>query len=129
MEKSRIIEVLAGWNFWNRDLEVGIPRKSYLDELLRFFKADKIVSIVGVRRSGKSTLMRQMAKAMIEAGTDRKNILIVNFEEPEFEGANVGLLQRIYEAYLEILRPPPGNPFCSLMRSKTWRGGSVLSGP
>lgn len=113
MEKSRIIEVLAGWNFWNRDLEVGIPRKSYLDELLRFVKADKIVSIVGVRRSGKSTLMRQMAKAMIEAGTDRKNILIVNFEEPEFEGANVGLLQRIYEAYLEILRPP-GKPFLFL---------------
>jgi predicted AAA+ superfamily ATPase len=113
MEKSRIIEVLAGWNFWNRDLEVGIPRKSYLGELLGFVKADKIVSIVGVRRSGKSTLMRQMAKAMIEAGTDRKNILIVNFEEPEFEGANVGLLQRIYEAYLEILRPP-GKPFLFL---------------
>jgi len=113
MEKTRIVEVLSGWNFWSRDLDVGIPRKSYVDELLKFVKTDKIVSIVGVRRSGKTTLMKQMVKNLIEAGTDRNNTLIVNFEEPEFEGADVNFLQRIYEAYLEILKPP-GKPFVFL---------------
>ena len=113
MEKTRIVEVLSRWNFWSRDLNVGIPRKSYVDELLKFVKTDKIVSIVGVRRSGKTTLMKQMVKNLIEAGTDRNNTLIVNFEEPEFEGADVNFLQRIYEAYLEILKPP-GKPFVFL---------------
>jgi len=113
MEKTRIVEVLSRWNFWSRDLDVGIPRKSYVDELLKFVKTDKIVSILGVRRSGKTTLMKQMVKNLIEAGTDRNNTLIVNFEEPEFEGADVNFLQRIYDAYLEILKPP-GKPFVFL---------------
>lgn len=26
MEKNRIVEVLSRWNFWSRDLEVGIAR-------------------------------------------------------------------------------------------------------
>ncbi|MFN4133603.1 MAG: AAA family ATPase, partial [Candidatus Hadarchaeales archaeon] len=86
MEKTRIVEVLSRWNFWSRDLNVGIPRKGYVDELLKFVKTDKIISIVGVRRSGKTTLMNQVVKNLIEAGTDRNNTLIVNFEEPEFEG-------------------------------------------
>lgn len=105
MEKTRIVEVLSKWNFWNRDLDTGILRKSYVDELLKFVKTDKIISIVGVRRSGKTTLMKQMAKLLMEGGTDRNNFLMVNFEEPEFEGADVSLLQRIYEAYLEIVKP------------------------
>jgi len=105
MEKTRIVEVLSKWNFWNRDLDTGILRKSYVDELLKFVKTDKIISIVGVRRSGKTTLMKQMAKLLMESSTDRNNFLMVNFEEPEFEGADVSLLQRIYEAYLEIVKP------------------------
>lgn len=113
MEKTRIVEVLSKWNFWNRDLDTGILRKSYVDELLKFVKTDKIISIVGVRRSGKTTLMRQMAKLLMESSTDRNNFLMVNFEEPEFEGADVSLLQRIYEAYLEIVKPS-GKPFVFL---------------
>lgn len=105
MEKTRIVEVLSKWNFWNRDLDTGILRKSYVDKLLKFVKTDKIISIVGVRRSGKTTLMKQMAKLLMESSTDRNNFLMVNFEEPEFEGADVSLLQRIYEAYLEIVKP------------------------
>jgi len=105
MDKERIIEILNTWNFWNKDLEVGILRKGYLDKLLEFIKTDKIISIIGVRRSGKSTLIRQMAKNLIEKGLDRSNILIVNFEEPEFEGLDVKFLIQLYQAYNEIIKP------------------------
>lgn len=121
MEKTRIVEVLSKWNFWNRDLDTGILRKSYVDELLKFVKTDKIISIVGVRRSGKTTLMRQMAKLLMEGGADRNNFLMVNFEEPEFEGADVNLLQRIYEAYLEIVKPS-GKPFVFLDEIQNVKG-------
>jgi predicted AAA+ superfamily ATPase len=113
MEKARMVEVLSKWNFWSRDLEVGILRRDYVDALLKFAKAGKIVSIVGVRRSGKTTLMKQMAKLLMDEGTNRGDLLIVNFEEPEFVGADVGLLQRMYEAYLEIVKPA-GKPFVFL---------------
>jgi len=113
MEKARMVEVLSKWNFWSRDLEVGILRRDYVDALLKFAKAGKIVSIVGVRRSGKTTLMKQMAKLLMDEGTNRGDLLIVNFEEPEFVGTDVGLLQRMYEAYLEIVKPA-GKPFVFL---------------
>ncbi len=71
MEKSRIIEVLNRWNFWSRDIDTGILRKNYVDRLLKFVKTDKIISIVGVRRAGKSTLIKQMAKKLIDEGVDR----------------------------------------------------------
>jgi len=121
MEKTRIVEVLSKWNFWNRDLDAGILRKSYVDELLKFVKTDKIISIVGVRRSGKTTLMKQMAKLLMEGGTDRNNFLMVNFEEPEFEGADVSVLQIIYEAYLEIVKPS-GKPFVFLDEIQNVKG-------
>jgi len=121
MEKSRIIEVLDRWNFWGRDLDVGILRGGYVDTLLRFTKTGKIVSIVGVRRSGKTTLMKQMARILIDQGTSRNNFLIVNFEEPEFVGADVSLLQRIYEAYLEIMKPV-GKPFIFLDEIQNVKG-------
>jgi predicted AAA+ superfamily ATPase len=121
MEKSRIIEVLGRWNFWGRDLDVGILREGYVNTLLRFTKTGKIVSIVGVRRSGKTTLMKQMARILIDQGTSRNSLLIVNFEEPEFVGADVSLLQRIYEAYLEIMKPV-GKPFIFLDEIQNVKG-------
>lgn len=121
MEKTRIIEVLSKWNFWSKDLDVGIPRRSYVDEMLRLIKTDKVISVVGVRRSGKSTLIRQLARALIDEGVNRNDILIVNFEEPEFEGADVGSLQRIYEAYLELMKPT-GKPFLFLDEIQNVRG-------
>ncbi|MEW5760212.1 MAG: ATP-binding protein [Candidatus Thermoplasmatota archaeon] len=113
MEKSQIIEVLNKWNFWSKELDIGILRKDYLVKLLRFVKTDKIISIVGIRRSGKSTLIKQMAKSLGDELSNRNNILIINFEEPEFEDTDINFLQRIYEAYMEIIKPK-GKPFIFL---------------
>jgi predicted AAA+ superfamily ATPase len=56
MNKENLIEILTHWNFWRRDLDIGVYRGVYLDKVLRFIKTNKVISIVGVRRSGKSTL-------------------------------------------------------------------------
>ncbi|HHF42370.1 MAG TPA: hypothetical protein ENL38_01455, partial [Candidatus Aminicenantes bacterium] len=92
MTKEQIIEVLNHWNFWNRDIDVGLFRFEYLHKLLEFLETDKIISIVGVRRSGKSTLIRQMARTLVERGVERERILIINFEEPSFEGTDLNFL-------------------------------------
>jgi len=113
MNKERVVEILGAWNFWNKEIDIGILRKKYLDKLLEFVQTDKVISIVGVRRSGKSTLIKQMAKKLIEGGTDKNNTLIINFEEPEFENMDAQSLLEIYQAYLEIIKPC-GKPYLFL---------------
>ncbi|MFH1392723.1 MAG: ATP-binding protein, partial [bacterium] len=106
MHKEKIIEILNSWNFWQKIPETGMPRKDYLDKMAQFDKTSQIVSIVGVRRSGKSTLMLQYIKKLIDNGLPVKNTLYVNLEDPRFLGElSVKLLQDIYEAYLEYLEP------------------------
>lgn len=121
MDKEKIIEVLANWNFWERDIHTGILRENYLNKLLKFIETNKVISIVGVRRSGKSTIIRQMAKSLIQRGIPRSDTLIINFEEPQFENVDIHFLIRIYQAYLEIIRPK-GIPFVFLDEIQNVKG-------
>ena len=105
MNKEKIIEILTDWNFWQRDIDIGIIREKYLDEILKFIKSGKIISIVGIRRSGKSTLIKQIAKELIKKSIPKTDILIVNFEEPQFSDIDVNSLIQIYQSYLEIISP------------------------
>lgn len=105
MNKENIIEVLNEWNFWNKDIPVGVERTNYLNKLLEFISSNKIISIIGIRRSGKSTLIKQLAKKLIENGLSPVNILIINFEEPMFENIDRAFLLKMYQAYMEIISP------------------------
>jgi len=105
MNKNEIIEILQDWNFWKKDLEVGIERTVYLDKLKSFLKTGQIVTITGARRAGKSFLMRQLIRSLISEGVNRSNILMVNFEDPRFTELDAKTLQRLYGVYLEFLNP------------------------
>jgi predicted AAA+ superfamily ATPase len=105
MEKNEIIKILYDWNFWDRDLETGIERGPYVERLLRYLNTDLVCVVTGARRSGKSYIMRQAIKRLIDTGVERNEILMINFEDPRFPKLNVTLLQKIYETYLEFLSP------------------------
>jgi len=65
-----------------------------------------IVSLIGVRRSGKSVLMRQIAKKLMENGIANKNeILIVNFEDKRIVERDLKLIDDFFNAYMEEIRP------------------------
>lgn len=121
MKKETIIEVLSDWNFWHKDIDTGIPRTHYLERILKFIRSNKIISIIGVRRSGKSTLINQLAQTLIQKRTPKSDILLVNFEEPQFEGIDVKPLLRIYEAYFEVIGPT-GKPFIFLDEIQNVKG-------
>jgi len=106
MEKEKIIEILDEWNFWSHTPDYGILREGYLREFEEMMATKQVVFITGVRRSGKSTLMKQHIKKMIDKGEDRKNFLYLNFEEPKFiDELSVGFLIDVFDAYLEIVQP------------------------
>lgn len=107
MEKTKIMGILDDWNFWSRDRDAGLVRKEYLQNLTALAKTGQIVAVLGVRRSGKSTILLQYIRHLIKEGVDPKNILYVNFEDLRFEGFTLELLNQIYETYLEYVQPNP----------------------
>ncbi len=84
MRREELIEILDDWNFWKNDLASGKNREEYVEKCLKFLKVNVVSSIIGIRRSGKSYIIRQIIKKLIEKGIERKNILIVNFEDRRF---------------------------------------------
>jgi predicted AAA+ superfamily ATPase len=113
MRKEELITILSEWNFWGKELEVGIERITYTNKIKEFLNSpiNKIISVYGVRRSGKSFILRQIAKFLSE-NFGPKNNLYINFEDVRLE-KNLETLLKCYEAYLEIIRPT-SKPFLIL---------------
>ncbi|MFP3190487.1 MAG: ATP-binding protein [Thermoproteota archaeon] len=105
MKREDLIAVLADWNFWGKGLESGISRKIYTKKIyeILFSETNKIISIFGVRRGGKSFILREVSKYLVEK-FGAKNVLYINFEEVRLEKTLETLLDAYY-AYLEIIRP------------------------
>lgn len=105
MDKNEIIKILEDWNFWRKDIETGITRDFYLQRLKKFLLSEQVIVITGARRSGKSFIMRQLAKELINSGKHKEQILFVNLEDPRFAVLDSKSLQKIYETYLEFIHP------------------------
>jgi predicted AAA+ superfamily ATPase len=113
MNKTELIEILQDWNFWRKDIEAGVTRQEYLASVRKCLNTNQVVTVTGPRRAGKSFIMRQAAKDLMESGTPKENVLMVNFEDPRFTELDAKLLEQIYETYLEFLSPK-GHPFLFL---------------
>ncbi len=105
MEKSEILDILNDWNFWRNELDAGIKRETIVNRIDDISKVNEIAVITGIRRCGKSTAILQFCKELIDSGTSKKDILIVNFEDPRWSNLNLDLLNKIYEIYLTELNP------------------------
>ena len=99
---EELIEVLNEWNFWSKKQQIGKPRTKYLEQIQKGLKTGQIVIISGIRRGGKSTLIKQVISKLIENNIDAKNTLYINFEESRFE-RSLESLNNLYEAYMELV--------------------------
>ena len=62
-----------------------IKRKEYLEQLKRW-KDEKVIKVVtGIRRCGKSTLLKQYRDWLMENGVSESQIVFLNFEDLEYE--------------------------------------------
>lgn len=106
MNKNELINILEDWNFWGKELKTGIKRNLYLTDLRDKLSSEMVKVITGARRSGKSYIMRQLAEWLIDKKeVNKKNVLIINFEDSRFGRLNTELLQQIFDVYLEVNRP------------------------
>lgn len=61
-----------------------ILREQYLSKIRPFFQSDLIKVLIGMRRSGKSVLMKQIESELLAEGTDGSHIIYINFEDLEY---------------------------------------------
>lgn len=87
--------------------EPGISRDA-MGTLKEYLEIRQIVSIVGVRRCGKSTLLRQTINYLVrKKEVLPENILFLNLENPYFTPyrKDIRNLEKIYADYLKLADP------------------------
>ena len=57
-----------------------IKRKTYLDQIIPLIDKPLIKVITGVRRSGKTVLLKQIQEYLLSSGCDKNRIVYINFE-------------------------------------------------
>jgi predicted AAA+ superfamily ATPase len=60
-----------------------LPRDIYLGKIRKFIDDKNVKAITGIRRSGKSELLKLVKKEILEKTTEN-NIIYINFESSEF---------------------------------------------
>ena len=60
------------------------PRDFYLRKLIAFQDTEDVKIITGIRRCGKSSLLKLMVQHLRESGVDASQIVEMNFESMQF---------------------------------------------
>ena len=77
-------EILYQYNPWWEDQfsnEEIIPRKRYLLRLIKYLENKQIIFLTGLRRVGKTTLMKLIIKELIRKGISSKFILYISLDD------------------------------------------------
>jgi len=99
MENKRLFDALERSNlWWKGDFELDYkPRKVY-EEIKNFIKSRQIISLTGLRRTGKTTILFKIIKDSI-AEYGKENIVYFSFDDFR----EVKLLE-VIEAYFELMK-------------------------
>lgn len=99
---STLLKTLKKDNLWEQEIDTGIERSLYLNELQQYITRKEILVLKGIRRCGKSTIMRQLMKRLIKQGITKEQLLYVNLESYELRNYHsLELFERILAVYKE----------------------------
>lgn len=109
----KLLEQLKTLNPWWEQGSVGIDRyrdptfkRELFHEVLSRMQqndADQIVSVVGMRQVGKSTMMRQVIRALLEAGKKPSHIFYIVFDDTFLQTryAEQDIFEAVLTTYIE----------------------------
>ncbi len=102
---AEYLDTIREYNLWGKDLNTGIQRPFYVSKITDYLKMeDVVVSVTGVRRSGKTYITRQVLRSIVDNGAENSQTLYINFEDPAFQlDIGVDLITEIYEAYRHFI--------------------------
>ncbi len=76
-----------------------VRRERYLERIRPFYESELIKVLIGIRRCGKSVLLRQIMNEMKEKGISESQIIYLNFEDFQFSG--IRSAQALYDYVVE----------------------------
>ena len=79
-----------------------IPFSMFEREVALPINSQSIITVVGVRRCGKSSRMQLTINALVENGVSPETILWVGFDDERLAGMKVSELDEVLEAYREL---------------------------
>lgn len=80
-----------------------VERTEYIEKI-KAWREEKVIKVVtGIRRCGKSTLLRQYRDYLVSTGVSHEQIIFINFEELEYE--NLQDYHKLYSYITERLVP------------------------
>src|SRR3989344_5914682 len=77
----------------------GTVIRDILNEILSWFKDNRVIILTGIRRSGKSTILKQIMK-------NKKNYCYVNFEDERFLDFKAQDFESLNEILIEVYDNP-----------------------
>jgi len=87
-------ESIRSWNPWWSDpgaaSKLAGVRRDVTGRILRSMNLRHVKDIIGIRRSGKSTVMYQVMDSLLKAGAEPKELLLLNFDDLEQREAGFG---------------------------------------
>lgn len=115
-ERSEIIPVLHGFNPWWSGKPCTIPdfRRLAFDASLQYLQDNSLrraILLSGPRRVGKTTILQQVANAVIAEGQDPKSVLYLSLDHPLLKLLS---LRDILALYHETVHPE-GRPLTLLL--------------
>lgn len=102
-----MLDQIRKYNLWDGNVpELGFLRTNYTDQI-HAATGNKLVKVlIGQRRAGKSFVLRQLAKRLMDEGVPAQNILYVNKEYLEFGDIKTAEdLQQLYQEYRSTFHP------------------------
>ena len=100
MDEATIIEVLKKWNPWEKSIDAGIRRQKYIEKIYPYLKRKEVIVLKGVRRSGKSTIVKQLMLELIKNKVNKKQMLYLNLEDYNFANElKIELFDEVLNAY------------------------------
>ncbi|AAM06936.1 TPA: ATP-binding protein [Methanosarcina acetivorans] len=99
---------LAKYNFhWREGFSYGYDvKRGLFEELVRYADVRPVVGVVGLRRTGKTVLLKQLIDYLVENGVKRERILYFSFDEV---GASLEEVISEYQARLGVELAKAGN--------------------
>jgi len=96
-----VLEAQNPWWF-GKPYDSGIERLHHFPEIAQYLGTREILLLIGARRTGKSTLVYQIIRTLLEKGTPMEAILYINLDEPVFRShaKDPAFLHELIEEYL-----------------------------
>jgi len=88
--------------WFEKEFDTGIDRFPWYPGITKYMKAREVLLLLGARRTGKSTLVYQIIKNLLNNKTPPEAILFINLDEPLFQSKSKDpvYLTEIIEYYL-----------------------------